>query len=136
MNEKKYKSIVAIWGLIFLILQALALISAISLFSENYSYLKVLMVSFVAVIMVALVIIFMVLSFKKKKAGPIVGMIFGAVYILTSNGINIVQSFIVNFIVGICFIASCISLLKDIEKDEAGIVGKQKSEEQKENLES
>ena len=129
MNEKKYKSIVAIWGLIFLILQALALISAISLFSENYSYLKVLMVSFVAVIMVALVIIFMVLSFKKKKAGPIVGMIFGAVYILTSNGINIVQSFIVNFIVGICFIVSCISLLKDIEKDEAGIVGKQKSEE-------
>lgn len=136
MNEKKYKAVVAIWGVIFLTLQALALISAISLFSENYSYLKVLMVSFVAVIMVALVIIFMVLSFKKKKAGPIVGMIFGAVYILTSNGINIVQSFIVNFIVGICFIASCISLLKDIEKDEAGIVGKQKSEEQKENLES
>lgn len=136
MNEKKYKSIVAIWGVIFLTLQALALISAISLFSENYSYLKVLMVSFVAVIMVALVIIFMVLSFKKKKSGPIVGMIFGAVYILTSNGINIVQSFIVNFIVGICFIASCIGLLKDIRKDETGIVGKQKSEEQKENLES
>lgn len=136
MNEKKYKSVVAIWGVIFLTLQALALISAINLFSENYSYLKVLMVSFVAVIMVALVIIFMVLSFKKKKAGPIVGMIFGAVYIITSNGINIVQSFIVNFIAGVCFIVSCIGMLRYIEKCKTEIVEKQKIEEQKDNIEN
>ena len=128
MNEKKYKAVVAIWGVIFLTLQALSMINVVGLNPILYSDFYKLVTAFFVLIMMALTISYLLLSLKKKKAGPIIGIVIGALYILVLN--------IINILVGVCFIVSCVSMLKDIEKYEAGIVGKQKSEEQKENLES
>ena len=49
MEEKKYKSIIALWGLILLILQTLALINVVGLRPEFYNYLTKLQTSFIAV---------------------------------------------------------------------------------------
>lgn len=91
-----------------------------------------LIVSLVAAIMIGIVIIFMVLSLKKKKAGPIIGIILGAIYILSFS--------IINAIVGICYIISCADLLKDLNIDKKKSVEiKEKtenSEEQKKSVEA
>lgn len=115
MNEKKYKSVIVIWGVIFLVLHTLSLINAVGLFPFLYTYLHKLIISFVALVVLALVIIFMGLSLKKKKAGPIIGIILGAIYIINFNLTNIFIS-IVNLVAGICFIISCAGLLKYISK--------------------
>lgn len=106
MNEKRYKSIVVLWGIIFLCLQALAIINVVGLKPNDYTKTYKLIVSLVASIMIALVIIFINLSLKKKKAGPVIGIIVGAIYTLSFT--------IINTIVGICFIISCADLLKGI----------------------
>ena len=124
MNEKKYKSVVVIWGVIFLILHALALINVVGLRPFAYTYLYTLMTAFVAVVMLALVIIYLVLSLKKKKAGPIIGIIVGAVYILSFS--------IINIVIGVCFIVSCAGMLKDISKENK-TVEQPKEEKQEEN---
>ncbi len=122
MDEKKYKSVTVIWGVIFLILQALILIDAVGLRPDYYTYLQKLLKSFIAVVMIGLVIIFIVLSLKKKKSGPIIGMVVGAVYILNFN--------IVSTIVGIWFVFSCASMLKDLKLVET-VVEKEKPKEVK-----
>ncbi len=115
MNEKKYKSVIVIWGVIFLVLHTLSLINVIGLFPYLYTYLTKLLTSLVALIVLALVIIFMGLSLKEKKAGPIIGIILGAIYILNFNLTHIFMS-VVNLIAGVCFIISCVGMLKFISK--------------------
>ena len=132
MNEKKYKSVVVIWGVIFLALHTLSLINVIGLRPFYYTYLTKLITSFVALIVLALVIIFIGLSLKKKKAGPIVGIILGAVYILNFNFENIFIS-VVNLVAGVCFIISCAGMLKFISKTNKGEKVETKEEKQTEN---
>ena len=108
MNEKKYKAVVAIWGVIFLTLQALSMINVVGLNPILYSDFYKLVTAFLVLIMMALTISYLLLSLKKKKAGPIIGIVIGALYILVLN--------IINILVGVCFIVSCVSMLKDIEK--------------------
>ena len=132
MNEKKYKSVIVIWGVIFLVLHTLSLINVIGLRPFYYTYLTKLITSFVALIVLALVIIFMGLSLKKKKAGPIIGIILGAVYILNFNFENIFIS-VVNLVAGVCFIISCAGMLKFISKTNKGEKVETKEEKQTEN---
>ena len=131
MNEKKYKSVVVIWGVIFLVLHTLSLINVIGLRPFYYTYLTKLVTSFVALIMLALVIIFMGLSLKNKKAGPIIGIVIGVIYILNFNLSHIFIS-VVNLIAGICFIISCAGMLKYISKTNK-ITKQPKEEKQEEN---
>lgn len=132
MNEKKYKSVIVIWGVIFLVLHTLSLINVIGLRPFYYTYLTKLITSFVALIVLALVIIFIGLSLKKKKAGPIIGIILGAVYILNFNLENIFIS-VVNLVAGVCFIISCVGMLKFISKTNKGEKAETKEEKQTEN---
>ncbi len=127
MNEKKYKSLVVIWGAIFLILHAISLVYVVGINPNDFTYAEKLITAFVAVIMIALVIIYMALSLKKKPAGPVIGMIIGAAYIVSLT--------IVNFIIGICFIISCAGMLKmlNLGKEGKTKVSKEESKEQKEN---
>ena len=108
MNEKRYKSVIVLWGVIFLVLHTLSLINVVGLRPFAYTY--------VALIVLALVIIFMGFSLKKKKAGPIIGIILGAIYILNFNLTNIFIS-IVNLVAGVCFIISCAGMLRFIAKE-------------------
>lgn len=116
MNEKRYKSIIVIWGVIFLVLHTLSLINVVGLRPFAYTYLYKLITSFVALIVLALVIIFIALSLKKKKAGPIIGIVLGVIYILNFNLTNIFIS-ITNLVAGVCFIISCACMLKFIAKE-------------------
>lgn len=109
MNEKKYKSVIVIWGAILLILQALALIDVVGLRPYLYSQLSKLETSFIAVGLVILILAYMLLSLNKKKAGPIVGLLTGLLYMLTFN--------VVNMIAGICFIAYCAWILCEMGKE-------------------
>ena len=123
MNEKKYKSVVVIWGAILLILQALALIDIVGLRPSLYSQLSKLEISFIAVGLVMLILAFMILSLNKKKAGAIIGLLTGLLYMLTFN--------VVNMIAGICFIAYCAWILCEIGKESKKEV---KEEEKKEEI--
>ena len=110
MYEKKYKSITVIWGAILLMLQALALIDVVGLRPSLYNQLSKLQISFVAIVMIILVTAYMILCLHKKKAGPVVGMLIGVLYIMTLN--------IVNTIAGMCFIIYCAWLLKELNNSE------------------
>ena len=132
MNEKKYKSVVVIWGVIFLVIHTLSLINVIGLRPFYYTYLTKLITSFVVLIVLALVIIFMGLSLKKKKAGPIIGIILGAIYILNFNLTHIFMS-VVNLVAGVCFIISCVGMLKFISKANKSEKTESKEEKQTEN---
>ena len=131
MNEKKYKSVIVLWGVIFLTLHTLSLINVVGLFPGLYTYLSKLVTSLVALIVLALVIIFMGLSLKKKKAGPIIGIILGAIYILNFN-LNHMFISVVNLVAGVCFIISCEGMLKFISKTKNAKEDK-KEEKQTEN---
>ena len=120
MNEKKYKSVIVIWGAILLILQALALIDVVGLRPYLYSQLSKLETSFIAVGLVILILAYMLLSLNKKKAGPIVGLLTGLLYMLTFN--------VVNMIAGICFIAYCAWILFEMGKESKKVVDKKKEE--------
>lgn len=109
MEEKKYKSIIALWGLILLILQTLALINVVGLRPEFYNYLTKLQTSFIAVGMVVVIIAYMLLSLAKKKSGLILGIIIGVLFVGTLN--------VVNIIAGICFIIYCVVMLKELGKE-------------------
>lgn len=109
MDEKKYKSLVAICGAIILVIQTITLIYMIGINPTEYSQLAKLVAGLVAVIMIGLIIPYMILSLDKKKAGPIIGMIAGVVNIINFN--------ILNFIAGVIFIIYCASILASINKD-------------------
>lgn len=106
MNESKYKAYVLIWGILLIILQSFTLFSVLSN-TSIYSSINTISL-FVAVLMLVLLILFLVLSLKKIKAGPIIGIIVGAIYITNLSLINIV--------VGVCFIISCADMLKELKK--------------------
>ncbi len=116
MNEKRYKSVIVLWGVIFLVLHTLSLINVVGLRPFAFTYLDKLITSLVALIVLALVIIFIGLSLKKKKAGPIIGIVLGAIYILNFNLTNIFIS-VVNLVAGVCFIISCAGMLRFIAKE-------------------
>ena len=120
MDEKKYKSVVAICGAIILILQTITLIYMIGINPTEYSQLAKLVAGLIAVVMIGLIIPYMILSLDKKKSGPIIGMIAGVVNILNFN--------VINFIAGIIFIIYCASMLVSINKN-----GNDKKEEADEN---
>ena len=103
MNEKKYKSVVVIWGVILLTLQALALIDVVGLRPNLYNQLSKLETSFIAVGLLILILAYMLLSLNKKKSGAIIGVLTGLLYMLTFN--------VANMIAGIFFIAYCAWIL-------------------------
>ena len=123
MNEKKYKSIIVLWGIIFLCLQAISIVNVVGLNPENYTYAYKIVASIVAAAVMIMTIIFMVLSLKKKKAGPIIGMILGATHIISFT--------IINVVVGVCCIISCAGLLKDINTYEAQRLKEKNNKEEK-----
>ena len=108
MKEKRFKAIVVLWGMILLILQALALINVTGLNPEWYTQLQRFVVSGIAMLTVGLVVAYMILSLDKKKLGLIIGMIAGAVYILNFS--------IVSIIVGALFIIYCVLMIKELNK--------------------
>ena len=109
MDKKRYKSVIALWGVIFICLQAITVVNIFGINPGAYTQLTKTIDSIVAIIIVALTIIFMVLSLKFKKLGPIIGMIIGAVYIVASFNIGYM-------VVGILFILSCADLLQELNK--------------------
>lgn len=126
MNEKRYKSIVALWGIIFLCLQAISIVYTFGIRPDAYNQVHKIVAAIVAAIIIVLIIIFMSLSLKMKKSGPIIGMIIGGIYIIPFTIVNLVAgvyAVIINIIVGMCFILSCASLLKELN------VGTTKTEE-------
>ena len=106
MNESKYKRYVLIWGIILIILQTFTLINIINTTRVYASFKSISL--FVAVLMLILLVLFLVLSLKKVKAGPIIGIIVGAIYITNLS--------IINIILGVCFIISCADMLKELKK--------------------
>ena len=109
MDEKRYKSVVALWSIIFLCLQAITMINVAGINPGDYTALTKSIDSLAAVIIIALTIIFMALSLKYKKSGPIIGMVIGAVYIVASFNVGYM-------IIGILFIFSCADLLQELNK--------------------
>ena len=109
MDEKRYKSVVALWSIIFLCLQAITMINVVGINPGDYTALTKSIDSLAAVIIIALTIIFMELSLKYKKSGPIIGMVIGAVYIVASFNVGYM-------IIGILFIFSCADLLQELNK--------------------
>ncbi len=109
MDEKRYKSVVALWSIIFLCLQAITMINVVGINPGDYTALTKSIDSLAAVIIIALTIIFMALSLKYKKSGPIIGMVIGAVYIVASFNVGYM-------IIGILFIFSCADLLQELNK--------------------
>lgn len=105
MNEFKYKKYVLIWGIVLIILQSFTLISIVSNTSA-YSLVKNIAL-YVAIMMLVILVLFLVLSLKKIKAGPIIGIIAGVLYILNFSLLNIA--------IGICFIVSCVDMLKELK---------------------
>ena len=116
MNEKKYKSVVVIWGVILLTLQALALIDVVGLRPNLYNQLSKLETSFIAVGLLILILAYMLLSLNKKKSGAIIGLL----YMLTFN--------VANMIAGIFFIAYCACILFEMGKESKKVVDKKKEE--------
>lgn len=120
MNEKKYKSVVLIWGVILLTLQALALIDVVGLRPNLYNQLSKLETSFIAVGLLILILAYMLLSLNKKKSGAIIGVLTGLLYMLTFN--------VANMIAGIFFIAYCAWILCEMGKESKEAVDKKKEE--------
>ena len=110
MDKKRYKSVVALWGIIFICLQAITIVNVFGINPGEYTNLVKTIDSVVAVIIIALTVIFMVLSLKFKKIGPIIGMVIGAVYIVASFNIGYM-------VIGIVFIFSCADLLQELNKE-------------------
>ena len=133
MDEKKYKSVIVIWGVIFLILHTLSLINVVGIWPEFFTYLTKLIISFVALVVLALVMIYMHLSLKKKKTGPIIGIMLGAIYILNFDYEHIFIS-VVNFVAGVCFIISCAGMLKYISETRKEVIetSEKQTEDEKE----
>lgn len=109
MDKKRYKSVIALWGIIFICLQAITIVNVFGINPGGYTEVAKAINSITAVIIVVLTIIFMVLSLKFKKSGPIIGMIIGAVYIVASFNVGYM-------VVGILFIFSCADLLQELNK--------------------
>lgn len=109
MEEKKYKAVVWIWGILLIILQIFTLISNITmetniLQGETVKNTAII----VSVVMLILLVLYLVLSLKKIKAGPIIGIVCSILYLF---GLNIF-----NIVLAIGFLVSCVSMIKDLNK--------------------
>lgn len=120
MNEKWYKSVVVLLGTIMIIIQAITIIFMVGINPEAYTYIQKLVQSFISIAMVGLSIIFILLSLKKKKMGPILGMIVGLEYTFNYT--------IVNLIVGVALFVFCLGLLVELGKVDAKTTDVKKAE--------
>ena len=129
MKEKRYKAIVALWGIIMLALQAISIINIVGLVPNQYTEMQKYVSSGIAVIMIGLVTAYMVLALNNKKAGHVLGMVAGAVYILNMSVLSI--------IVGALFIIYCILMIKELNEGNGKLASKAKKakKEQEENKE-
>lgn len=122
MNEKWYKSVVVLLGTIMIIIQAITIIFMVGIYPETYTQMQKLVQSFIAIAMAGLSIIFMLLSLKKKKTGPILGMIVGLEYTFSYT--------IINLLVGVALFAFCLGLLVELTKEDVRIEKKEKVEKE------
>ena len=90
MNEKWYKSVVVLLGTIMLIIQAITMIYIVGINPNGFTHVQKIIQSFIAIAMIGLLIIFMVMSLKKKKMGPILGMVVGLEYTFSYTIINLI----------------------------------------------
>lgn len=122
MNEKWYKSVVVLLGTIMIIIQAITIIFMVGIYPETYTQMQKLVQSFIAIAMAGLSIIFMLLSLKKKKTGPILGMIMGLEYTFSYT--------IINLLVGVALFAFCLGLLVELTKEDVRTEKKEKVEKE------
>lgn len=104
-------------------IQAFTLINVIGLNPNAYTEMEKLVTSAIAVIMIGLVVAYMILALNNKKAGHVVGMVAGAVYILNFSVLSI--------IVGALFIIYCILMLKEVNEVKSENKEKANKEENK-----
>lgn len=100
MDEKKFKEIVKFWTVVLYLLQGVMLVACIA------SGEMVTIVS--ALLVLVLITLFIVFTSKKKKIGPICGIILSVLYIISRD--------IVSLVVGILLIMDCVKLLKNINE--------------------
>lgn len=127
MNVKRYKAIVALWGIIMLTLQAISIINIIGIIPNAYTEVQKYVASGIAVIMIGLVTAYMVLALNNKKAGHVIGMVAGAVYILNFTVLSI--------IVGSLFIIYCILMIKELNEGNGKLASKAKEEKKEQESE-
>lgn len=128
MNEKRYKAIVALWGIIMLALQAISIINIVGIIPNAYTEAQKYVASGIAIIMIGLVTAYMVLALNNKKAGHVVGMVAGAVYILNMTVLSI--------IVGALFIIYCILMIKELNEGKGKLASKAKKVKEENNKEN
>ena len=107
MNERKYNQIVSIWGILLIVLQFFTLIYNITTETSLTTEKNITII--LSILMLVLLALYMILSLKKNKIGLILGIIAGILYFLAFSFINI--------IISICFIMSCVSLMKELSKN-------------------
>ena len=110
MEEKKFKGIVAVWTIIVIVLQAIMLIYRLGINPNAYDVTTQFATIALSIFIIGLILAFIILTLGKKKAGPIIGIITGILLIL--------QFTIVNAIMGVCFIGSCIWMIVKLNKKE------------------
>lgn len=123
MDEKKFKGIVAVWTVILIILQAIILINMLGINPNSYDMTTKFATIALSILILGLALAFIILTVGKKKIGPIVGIIAGILLIL--------QFSIVNLILGICFIGSCIWMIVTLNKNEDKTKLQEENEEEK-----
>lgn len=98
MDETKFNSNLKFWGIALGILQGISTVA---------SFLTANIITILSAIMaVVLIILFIALTKKKSMAGPIIGIVLGALYILSFD--------IVSLVIGILLILDCIKFVKYI----------------------
>lgn len=125
MNEKWYKSVVVLLGTIMLLVQAITMVYMVGMEPEQFSQTEKLVQSFIAVAMIGLSISFMVLGLRRKKAGPIIGMIVGLEFAFLNFNVA-------NLIIGATLFVFCLCLLVTLEKSETGKEKTEKAEKKEE----
>ena len=99
MDEKKYNSNLNFWTIVLGILQGITTVA--SLLTVNIITIAS------AILAVVLVVLFVTFTKKKEIAGPILGIVLSAMYILSRD--------IISLVVGILLLIDCIKFLKYIK---------------------
>lgn len=104
MDEIKFYKELKIWGILLSILQGITFFSAILSDSlvKSYSILG-------AIIAIILIILFWTFTYKKSIAGPILGIILGALYVISRD--------LISLILGIGLIIDCSRFIKYIKNN-------------------
>ena len=104
MDETKYYKELKLWGILLIIVQSISLFAIIFMDMELKGYSI-----FGALLAITLIILFWVLSYKKIIAGPILGIILGALYIISRD--------IISLLIGIGLIIDCSRFIKYIKSN-------------------